>query len=177
MTEVHNKVTSLHWPLPAVVVVFLCAALTTGCTLTSADVKRGDQHLAAGNWEEASVAYRQALKDDPFEPSLQNKYAIARERAAAMHEERGRQLLKERQLDQAADEFKRALTIEPTSKEHESGLTEALRLKEARDRYREAERLVQLGRVTEAMEVYLRAVELDPTYKEALEGVARLSDQ
>ncbi len=156
----------------------LCCIVTTACgTLTSPDIKRGDQHLAAGNWEEATVAYRQALKDDPFEPSLQNKYAIARERAAAMHEERGRQLLKDRQLEQAADEFKRALTIEPTSKDHESGLTEAFRLKEARDRYREAERLVQLGRVGEAMEVYQRAVELDPTYKEALEGVARLSEE
>ncbi len=148
----------------------------TGCgTFMSPDVKRGDQHLAAGNWEEASVAYRQALKDDPFEPSLQNKYAVARERAAAMHNERGRQLLKDRQFDQAAEEFKRALTIEPTSAEHESGLTEALRFKEARDRYREADRLAQLGRVSEAMAGYMRAVELDPSYKEALEGVARLS--
>ena len=174
MAHVQIAVVSLLRPLLAC--ALLCAALTTACTV-SPDVRRGDQHLAAGNWEEATVAYRQALKDDPFEPSLQNKYAIARERAAAMHEERGRQLLKERQLDQAAEEFKRALTIEPTSKDHQSGLTEALRLKDARDRYREAERLTQLGRVTEAMEVYLRAVELDPTYKEALEGVARLSEE
>jgi general secretion pathway protein D len=152
-----------------------CLALTACGTFASPDVKRGDQHLAAGNWEEATVAYRQALKDEPFEPSLQNKYAVARERAAAMHEERGRQLLKDRQLDQAAEEFKRALTIEPTSKDHESGLTEALRLKEARDRYREAERLAQLGRLSEAMAVYMRAVELDPSYKDALEGIARLS--
>ncbi|HMX92426.1 MAG TPA: hypothetical protein PLY42_13715, partial [Nitrospira sp.] len=152
-----------------------CLALTACGTFASPDVKRGDQHLAAGNWEEASVAYRQALKDDPFEPSLQNKYRISRERAAAAHDERGRQLLKDRQFDQAAEEFKRALTIEPTSKEYEAGLTEALRLKESRDRYREAERLAQLGRVTEAMTGYMRAVELDPTYKDALEGVARLS--
>ncbi len=152
-----------------------CLALTACGTFTSVDVKRGDQHLAAGNWEEATVAYRQALKDDPFEPSLQNKYAVARERAAAAHDERGRQLLKDRQFDQAAEEFKRALTIEPTSKEHESGLTESLRFKEARDRYREAERLAQLGRVNEAMAGYMRAVELDPSYKDALEGVARLS--
>ena len=174
MTQVHFR--DIDWFRPLLAIAMLCAGLITACTV-SPDVKRGDQHLAAGNWEEATVAYRQALKDDPFEPSLQNKYSIARERAAAMHEERGRQLLKERQLDQAADEFKRALTIEPTSKEHESGLTEALRLKEARDRYREAERLTQLGRTTEAMEVYLRAVELDPTYKEALEGVSRLSEE
>ena len=152
-----------------------CLGLAACGTFTSPDVKRGDQHLAAGNWEEASVAFRQALKDDPFEPSLQNKYRVARERAAAAHDERGRQLLKDRQFDQAAEEFKRALTIEPTSKEHESGLTDALRFKEARDRYREAERLAQLGRVSEAMAGYMRAVELDPTYKDALEGVARLS--
>lgn len=152
-----------------------CLTLTACGALNSADVKRGDQHLAAGNWEEASVAYRQALKDDPFEPSLQNKYRVARERAAAAHDERGRQLLKDHQFDQAAEEFKRALTIEPTSKEYESGLTEALRLREARDRYREAERLAQLGRVSEAMAGYMRAVELDPSYKDALDGVARLS--
>ena len=157
--------TSLAW----------CLTLAACGTFASPDVKRGDQHLAAGNWEEASVAFRQALKDDPFEPSLQNKYRVARERAAAAHDERGRQLLKDHQFDQAAEEFKRALTIEPTSKEHESGLTEALRFKEARDRYREAERLAQLGRVNEAMAGYMRAVELDPSYKEALDGVARLS--
>ena len=167
-----------HWCCRVLIstAVVMCGLLITGCgTFVSPDVKRGDQHLAAGNWEEASVAYRQALKDDPFEPSLQNKYSVARERAAAAHDERGRQLLKDHQFDQAAEEFKRALTIEPTSKEHEAGLTEALRLKEARERYREAERLAQLGRASEAMAVYMRAVELDPTYKEALEGVARLS--
>ncbi|ULA69302.1 MAG: Putative General secretion pathway protein D [Nitrospira sp.] len=167
-----------HWLRRLAVVVAgwaWCLAFAACGTFSSPDVKRGDQHLAAGNWEEASVAFRQALKDDPFEPSLQNKYRISRERAAAAHDERGRQLLKDRQFDQAAEEFKRALTIEPTSKEYEAGLTEALRFKESRDRYREAERLAQLGRVTEAMTGYMRAVELDPTYKDALEGVARLS--
>ncbi len=154
------------------------ALLLAACgTLTSPDVKRGDQHLAAGSWEEAILAYKQALKDDPFDPSLQNKYAIARERAAAMHQERGRQLMKDRQLDAAAEEFKRALTIEPTSKDHEAGLTEALRLKDARDRSREADRLAQLGRVSEAMEAYARAIELDPSSKDALEGVARISEE
>ncbi len=164
-----------HRVIVSVAALAWCLALTACGTLNSADVKRGDQHLAAGNWEEASVAFRQALKDDPFEPSLQNKYRVSRERAAAAHDERGRQLLKDHQFDQAAEEFKRALTIEPTSKEYEAGLTEALRLREARERHREAERLAQVGRVSEAMTVYRRAVELDPTYKDALDGVARLS--
>ena len=66
-------------------------AFLAGCAyLNAPDIKRGDQHLAAGNWEEASLAYKQALKEDPFDSTLQNKYAMARERAAAAYEERGR---------------------------------------------------------------------------------------
>lgn len=143
----------------------------------SPDAKRGDEHLAAGNWEEASLAYRQALKDDPFDFALQNKYAVARERSAAMHEERARELLKLRQLDLAIEEFKRALTIEPSASDHQDGLTDALRLKAARDQYREAERLAQLGRASEALQGFTRAAELDPSLKEALEAVSRITEE
>lgn len=163
---------------------FLCMAwalafyLSTGCALfTSPDVERGDQHLAAGKYEEAILAYREALKDNPFDPALQSKYAMARERAAAMYEERGRAFLKDRQLDLAIDEFKRALAIEPTNPEHHEGLAESLRLKEARDHYREAERLAQLGRTEEAMEGYARATELDPTFKAPLESITKLTEE
>ena len=41
--------------------VFLFGSFTllAGCAyFESTDVKRGDQHLAAGKWEEATVAYR-----------------------------------------------------------------------------------------------------------------------
>ena len=152
--------------------------VSSGCALfTSADVQRGDQHLASGKYEEALLAYRQALKDDPFDPALQSKYAMARERAAAMYEERGRAFLKDRQLDLAIEEFKHALSIEPSNPEHQSGLSEALRLKEARDHYREAERLAQLGRTDEAMEGYARATELDPTFKAPLESITKLTEE
>ena len=134
---------------------FTALVLLAGCAyFSSPDIKRGDQHLAAGNWEEASLAYKQALKEDPFNPTLQGKYSMARERAAALYEERGRVYLKEHQPDLAAEQFKRALTIEPSSQEHQSGLLEALRLNDARGQNREADRLVQLGRTDEAMEAY-----------------------
>ena len=103
-------------------------AFLAGCAyFGSPDIKRGDQHLAAGNWEEASLAYKQALKDDPFNSTLLGKYTMARERAAASYEERGRAYLKERQPDLALEQFKRALTIEPSNLDHQSGLLEALR--------------------------------------------------
>lgn len=156
----------------------LAALAFTGCALfASPDAKRGDQHLAAGNWEEAGLAYKQALKDDPFDPSLQSKYALARERAAAMYEERGRAFLKERQVDLAIEQFKRALTIEPSGEDHQASLSEAIRLKESRSQFREAERLAQLGRTDEAMGGFARSAELDPTFREPLESISRLTEE
>jgi general secretion pathway protein D len=150
----------------------------SGCALlVSPDVKRGDQHLAAERWDEAILAYKQALKDDPFDPALQGKYALARERAAAAYAERGRTFLKERQINLALEEFKRALAIDPSNADHQAGFMEATRVKESRSQYREAERLVQLGRIEEAMSGFARAVELDPTYQEALESIARLTEE
>ncbi len=152
--------------------------LLVGCAyFISPDVKRGDQQLAAGNWEEASLAYKQALKDDPFNSTLLSKYTMARERAAAAYEERGRGYLKDHQPDLAMEQFKRALTMEPSSAEHQSGLLEALRLKDARGQNREADRLAQLGRTDEAMEAYAKAAELDPSFKEPLESISRLTEE
>ncbi len=159
--------------------VLIVGALTllAGCAnFSSNDVKRGDQHLAAGKWEEASLAYRQALKEAPFDTALQEKYALARERAAAQYDERARALLKEHKIDLAVEQFKRALTIAPSNQEYQSGLTEALRLKEAREQFREAERLAQLGRVDEAMEGFAKAAELDPSFADPLEGIAKLTE-
>jgi general secretion pathway protein D len=156
----------------------LVILLLTGCSLfVSPDVKRGDQYLAEEQWEAASLAYKQALKEDPFTPSLQSKYALARGRTAAMHAEHGRAFIRDGQDDLALEEFKRALTIEPSSVEYQSGFQEATRLKESRSHFREAERLAQLGRTEEALGSYARAVELDPTYQAPLDGIARLTEE
>ncbi|MDH4083705.1 MAG: hypothetical protein OEW13_11175 [Nitrospira sp.] len=151
--------------------------LLTGCTLfVSPEVKRGDQYLAEERWEAASLAYKQALKDDPFNSSLQGKYALSRERTAAMYAERGRTFIREQHGERALEEFKRALSIEPSSPEYQAGFQEATRVKESRSQYREAERLAQLGRIDEALGGYARAVELDPTYQAPLEGITRLTE-
>lgn len=158
------------------VLLGLCAL--SGCALfVSPDAKRGDQHLAAGHWEEASLAYKEALKDAPFDSALQGKYLLARERAGAMYEERGRALLKDRQMDLAVEQFKQALAMDPSRVEYQASLAEAVRLKESRTQYREADRLAQLGRTDEAIEGFTRSAELDPTFQEPLASLSRMAEE
>ncbi|MEX5213473.1 MAG: hypothetical protein NW703_04860 [Nitrospiraceae bacterium] len=149
-----------------------------GCATTSAvDPRRGDQFMGSGSWEEAMTAYQVALKEDPFNASLQHKFEMARERTAAKYEEQGRSYLRERQAELAVEAFKRALTLEPLNRAHQDGLTEGLRMKEAKDRVREAEKLAQLGRREDAFQAYTQAAELDPSLDKASEGITRLSEQ
>lgn len=158
-------------PVLIVLTLFGCASLTT------VDPRRGDHFMASGSWEEAMTAYQLALKDDPFNPSLQHKLELARERTASKYEEQGRTYLKERQIELAVEAFKRALTLEPLNRAHQEGLTEGLRLKKAADRVREAEKLAQLGRREDAFQAYSDAAELDPSSQKASEGIAQLSEQ
>ena len=117
-TVAHQLKTRHHNRTIEIIQVLGILGMSSCALLVSPDVKRGDQHLAAERWEEAIVAYKQALKEDPFDPSLQGKYVLARERAAATYAERGRTFLKEKQIDLALEEFKRALAIEPSSADH-----------------------------------------------------------
>ncbi len=173
MNRVHG-----HWPSIGRRWVWTGLIVLAGCSsVMSTELRRGDQQVAEGRWEEAMVAYQRALKEDPFNPALVKKYELARARTSAWYEERGRALLKERQVEPALEALKRALSIEPSNPARQQALAEALRVKEAGDVVREADRLAQLGRVDEAMDAYTRAAELDPTAPSVGEGITRLSEE
>jgi general secretion pathway protein D len=159
------------------ILVLLVVVTSPACSLfPSSEIRRGDHHFAAGNWEGALLAYKQALKDDPFDSSLQNKYAMAKERSAASYQGRGRMFMKEGQVDLALESFKRALAMDPANTEYQTSFNEALRLKESRSHFREADRLAQLGRTDEALQGFAKAAELDPSFAPALENITRLTE-
>ncbi len=158
--------------------LLLTCFLWVSCSLLgSVQVQRGDQHTKEGEWEEAVIAYQEALQEDPFNEKIQGKLEMARSQAAKMYHRRGRKFLNEGKPSLAMSEFKRALKVEPSEEAHHAALNEALNYQEARDLTEEAETLRLLGREEEAMALYQRAVEHDPHFMPALEGIAILSEQ
>jgi general secretion pathway protein D len=165
--------------MPRRILSFLIVSvLLAGCaSFYAPDTSLADRLMEEGNWEEAAAAYQQALKEDPFNPTLQAKVSAAKGRAAAGYREQGRAALKERNLLQAIESFKRAVTLDPSNPEHQAVLAEALRFKDAQDRLVVGQKLLKAGRLEEAAEAFERALELDPALKAAQDALVQLAEK
>ena len=140
-------------------------------------VRKGDRAASEGQWDQAVASYREALKKDPFNASIQASLDEARTHAGSWHYNGGRQALDEHRLGDALREFKQALALDPSKQEHHEGMAEALRFKEARDQLDAAGKLIGLGRPEEALVAYEQAVELDPSLTQALDAITQITKQ
>src|SRR5712691_6375305 len=156
----------------------MASVLLAGCaSFYTPDTTLADRLMQEGNWEGAMAAYQDALKDDPFNPVIQDKLNAAKGRVAAAYQERGRAALKERNLLQSIEAFKRALSLEPSNPEYQSALAQALRYKEAQDRLAVGQKMLKGGRLDDAAEAFERALELDPDLKAAQDGLIQLAEK
>src|SRR5437867_8483367 len=156
----------------------IAAVLLAACaSFYAPDTTLDDRLMQEGNWEAAMAAYQEALKDDPYNPAIQAKLNAAKGRIAAAAQERGRAALKERNLTQAIEAFKQALSLEPSNLEHQSALAQALRYKEAQDRLIVGQKMLKGGRLEDAAEAFERALELDPDLKAAQDGLVQLAEK
>jgi len=161
------------WALPV-----LCIGLSLLFSSCSSPlVRKGDRAKSEGQWDQAVASYREALKKDPFNASIQASLDEARARAGAWHYAGGRQALDEHRLGDALREFKQALALDPSKQDHHEGMAEALRFKEARDQLEAAGKLIGLGRPEEALVAYEQAVELDPSLTQALDAITQITKQ
>ena len=129
------------------------------------------------NWDGAVAAYREALREDPFNDDIIKIYSEVKAKSAQTHYEKGRKFLKMKRLPEAMQEFEIALGLDPAKPEHHTALGDVVRLKDARQALKDGHKLRSLGRLDEAMNAYERAIELDPNLTEALESITAIAQQ
>ena len=144
---------------------------------TASQVRMAEDLAAAGQWDEAVAIYRQAVKADPYDRDLVARLEEAKQEAAAAHYGFGRDYLAERQLPEALTELKLAMGYDPANRDYQAALADALRLKQAQDQLQLARKFQGMGRTDEALAIYERVVELDPSLTEALTGITTLTSQ
>ena len=151
----------------------LMCVLIASCTMT--EVKQGDLLVQKGNWDAAVTAYQEALRNDPFNDELEKKLNEAKERAAQAHYGKGKEWLKANRIPDALQEFQMAMAMDPYKPEHQAGLVDAMRMKDAQQALRDGNKLQTLGRLDEALTQYERAIELNPNLVEALDEITAIA--
>ena len=162
-------------PATTVLIVWLWVLILTACSTITPELRLAQELEEQQNWDRAVAAYREALRQDPLSKDLAEKLTMVKTRAAQSHFQRGRQFLKNKRLPEALQEFQIAIGLNPVKLEHHAALGDAIRLRDARRALQHAEKLVNLGRLEEAMAAYEGAIELDPTLTQALEGITALA--
>ena len=145
----------------------ILGCLLLSVLLAACATSKGDKLMKAGQWEEAVRAYQEELKDDIFDPDLEAKLAVARTRAAAIYADRGRAMLKERNIPGAIEALKHAIFLNPTNADYHAVLSEAFRYKEGEAQLSNGQKFLKAGRLEEAAEAFERALAGDPDLKAA----------
>ena len=152
--------------------LFMCV-LIASCTMT--EVKQGDKLVEKGNLDAAVTAYQEALRKDPFNDELKKKLDDVKEQAAQAHYAKGKKWLKANRIPEALQEFQLAMSMDPYKPEHQAGLVDAMRLKDAQEALKDGNKLQTLGRLDEALSQYEKAIELNPNLVEALDEITAIA--
>jgi general secretion pathway protein D len=152
------------------------ALMATGC-MANHELRLAQQLGAGGNWDGAVLMYEQAVKRSPNDPSLRKQLDEARLKAADIHYDRGRVLLKENKIDAALDEFKRALEYDSSKQEHRTAFDEAVQARQAEVRMEAGRQLMKAGRLDEALGEFEAALEKNPSLIEAQQAVMAISEK
>jgi general secretion pathway protein D len=159
----------------SLIVCGLAALMATGC-FASRETRLAEQLGAGGNWDGAVILYEQALKQSPDNASLRRELDQARIKAAAVHYDRGKALLKENKVDAALDELKRALAFDPSKPEHRAAFDEAMQAQQAEVRFEAGRQLMKAGRLDEALGEFEAALEKNPSLTEAQQAVLQINE-
>ena len=167
---------SISVPVWPPIIIAIISLIIASCSLPH-HVQLAEDMVAQGNWDGAVAAYREAIRDDPFNEELLEKLTEAKGRAAEVHYTNGRKWLKKHQLPEASQAFQMALGLAPQQPEYQAALSDVLRMKEAQTALRDGKKLQSLGQLDAALLQYERAIELDPSLTDALTGITAIAQE
>ncbi len=156
-------------------VAVMALAVVTGCT--PRPVRVADQFAREGNWDGAVLVYQEALSKRPDDKKLKAKLDRAKLEAAKRQHGRGTALLAQRAVVQAIDALKQAVALDPNTEVYRTTLAEAMKLKDAEDRYQSGLQLLRTEKYQDAIAAFERVLEIDPAHEGAKQGISDATDR
>ena len=155
--------------------IYLVAFFFLTSCFPSKEMKRADQRAQEENWDEAFELYKEELRTHPDDQKLQGKLNEVKLKAGRVHFLKGKELFKSKKLDEAVQDFKKAVAFNPEKIEYQTGLIEAVRFKESEDHFQAGLKLFKASHLDQAEEELDKALFLNPENEPAKETLIKVS--
>ena len=137
-----------------------CLLFFAGCAAKMA-YNRGDDFASEGKWDEAVIAFTEALQREPENLEYNIRLIMAKERASESHYQKGTKALAQDNLDEAIREFQLASSLNPANSAADSELKKSVRMKESRIHYELGMELERQGKFADAITEFQEAIRID----------------
>ncbi|NCO53174.1 MAG: hypothetical protein GW875_13900 [Deltaproteobacteria bacterium] len=148
--------------------LWMLVLLLVGCATTSPSFRKAQELYAVGRFDEAIVAYSDAVQERPEKAEYRMRLQLARNAAALEHVKKGEDLLRSGDYKSAASEFRLSQQLDNTLTTSADGLREAERRSEVAAKLLEAGTLVRDRHYKQARRLVDDVLLLIPGYEPAL---------
>jgi general secretion pathway protein D len=156
------------------IALLLMLALLAACATGRTSFDKARQLERSGNYDEAVKKYAEAVSNNPDTSEYRLAFLKATEKAAIVHLKRGEELLGANRYDEAYLEFQTAIAMDPgLDKARQQGEI-AQKFKNSKQLYDEGAAFEKENKTRESVRVYQKAVNLNPSNKEAADALERL---
>jgi general secretion pathway protein D len=147
-------------------VIILGSLLLMSCAIHQS-FQRGEELMARGLYDLAVEEFSQAVEENPNNHEYRMKLQYARSRAALKHLTTGQELMAERDLQAAAEEFRKAVFFDPSVVAGEQDVKKVQDWLRADELFKQARESYEQRRFPQAKNLLERALQLEPENRQA----------
>ncbi|NVN99217.1 MAG: type II secretion system protein [Geobacteraceae bacterium] len=149
-------------------------AALTACTVGRSAFDRGQQYERSGKFDEAVLKYAEAVSNNPEQSEYRLAFLKASENAARVHLKAGDDLFAEKRLDEAFNEYTKAMVLDPAQGRAKQQLDTLRKHRSSLQLYNEGVAFEKENKTKEAVRSFQKALNFNPNNREAAESVERL---
>jgi general secretion pathway protein D len=148
--------------------LFATLMLVAGCaTDTYRYLKQGDKYAAAGEWDNSVRFYQKAHEQDPQNYEIRLRLQNSKFEASQMHMATGQSYLEQELFNEAINEFRISMAMNPANTKAAELEAKAQRLMDARHYYKQGQNYLKTQKYLPARQAFEKAAALDPEYEPA----------
>ena len=162
-----NRINHLY-RLTGLIGLALALTFADGCaTDTYQYLRQGHKYADAGEWDNSVRFFQKALEEDPDNTEVKLMLVRSKYESSRMHQLKGESFLAQELFNEAINEFRISMAMNPANIKAAELEEKARRLMDARHYFKQGQNYLKTQKFVLARKAFEKAARLDPNYEPA----------